>query len=295
LRTPTIGRAISGAAIYLLDDEGREVPAGVQGEIYIGGTGVGRGYRGLPEATRLAFLADPFSSSPNARMYRSGDRGVRTENGEIEFRGRLDRQIKIRGQRIELDEISSALGCHPDIDFATATMSSEPEQERLVAHVLPKQGCVIPTAGELQQYLIERLPSYMVPSVFVRLQRIPLTPNGKVDFAALESPSSANTLAVKAARPPATPIEERLLVMARELLHREDVGLDDDFFLVGGHSLIGMQLVLRLREIFGVDFTLMQLFQAPTVEKMASAIEALLIERIQAMSGEEVSMQVLDQ
>jgi acyl carrier protein len=221
-------------------------------------------------------------------MYRTGDRGVRRPDGEIEFRGRADRQTKIRGQRVELDEIGSVLAHHPSIEFAAAiTNISEAGEKQLVAYVLPKEKACVPTARELQSHLLNSLPDYMIPATFVRLHALPLSPNGKLDLTMLPQPTEANLLESKAAKAPATPIEEKLLTVMRELLKNDAVSPEDNFFLAGGHSLLGMQLVMRLRDAFGVDLTLQQLFEAPTVERLALVVETMLIDAIDAMSDEE--------
>jgi amino acid adenylation domain-containing protein len=290
---PPIGRPIAGASVYLLNENGEPVPDGSTGEIYIGGGGVGRGYRNLPESAERSFLPDrfagaPVAGAPGARMYRTGDRGVRRPDGEIEFRGRADRQTKIRGQRVELDEIGSVLAHHPSIEFAAAiTNISEAGEKQLVAYVLPKEKACVPTARELQSHLLNSLPDYMIPATFVRLHALPLSPNGKLDLTMLPQPTEANLLESKAAKAPATPIEEKLLTVMRELLKNDAVSPEDNFFLAGGHSLLGMQLVMRLRDAFGVDLTLQQLFEAPTVERLALVVETMLIDAIDAMSDEE--------
>jgi amino acid adenylation domain-containing protein len=290
---PPIGRPIAGASVYLLNENGEPVPDGSTGEIYIGGAGVGRGYRNLPESAERSFLPDrfagaPVAGAPGARMYRTGDRGVRRPDGEIEFRGRADRQTKIRGQRVELDEIGSVLAHHPSIEFAAAiTNISEAGEKQLVAYVLPKEKACVPTARELQSHLLDSLPDYMIPATFVRLHALPLSPNGKLDLTMLPQPTEANLLESKAAKAPATPIEEKLLTVMRELLKNDAVSPEDNFFLAGGHSLLGMQLVMRLRDAFGVDLTLQQLFEAPTVERLALVVETMLIDAIDAMSDEE--------
>ena len=198
---PPIGRPIAGASVYLLNEEGEQVPDGSAGEIYIGGTGVGRGYRNLPDCHERSFLPDPFAGAPGARMYRTGDRGVRRPDGEIEFRGRLDRQTKIRGQRVELDEISSILTQHPSIDFATAiTNSPDGGENQLVGYVLPRKGVCVPTANELQTHLLRSLPEYMIPAVFVQLDVLPLSANGKPDLKTLPKPTAANLLEGAAAK-----------------------------------------------------------------------------------------------
>ena len=277
---PPIGRPIAGATAYLLDEGGKPVPDGNPGEIYIGGRGVGRGYRNLPELTERSFLPDPFAGVPDARMYRTGDRGVRRPDGEIEFRGRLDRQTKIRGQRVELDEIRSVLSRHPSIDFATAIAStSKAGVNQLVAYVLPKEDGRVPTSYELQKHLLSRLPDYMVPAVFVRLRALPISANGKVDLAMLPPPENAEILKGIISKTSASPVEERLLAIVRQLLEDDTISAADSFFLAGGHSLLAMQLLMRLREAFGIDLTLRQLFEAPTVEGLASFVESIIVKK----------------
>jgi amino acid adenylation domain-containing protein len=276
---PPIGRPIAETSVYLLNEFGEQIPDGSVGEIYIGGSGVGRGYRNLTDSTERSFLPDPFAGAPGARMYRTGDRGVRRPDGQIEFRGRLDRQTKIRGQRVELDEIGSSLTQHPSIDFATAiTNISAGEENQLVAYVLPKDNACVPTVHELQKHLLRSLPNYMVPDIFVRLHALPLSLNGKLDLTMLAQPMNADLLEKKAAKTPSTPIEQKLLTMVQKLLENDAVGPEDNFFLAGGHSLLGMQLVMRVRDAFGVDLTLRQLFEAPTVERLALLVEIMFEE-----------------
>ncbi len=284
---PPIGHAITGATVYLLDDRGEQVPDGALGEIYIGGTGVGRGYRNLPDITERSFLHDPFAKSPDARMYRSGDRGVRQPDGEIEFRGRLDRQAKIRGYRIELDEIASVLAHHPNLNFAAAAIHAPDGADQLLAYVLPKENAPVPTVDELQEHLLRSLPDYMVPATFVRLEAVPLSPNGKIDLAKLPPPTNANRLEKTAARVTTSPIEEQLLALLQTLLENKSIGPEDNIFLAGGHSLLGMQLVIRLRNAFGVDVTLRQLFEAPTVARLAALVETMLVAAVDSMSEDE--------
>jgi thioesterase domain-containing protein/acyl carrier protein len=271
---PAIGRPIAGTRIYLLNEEGRQVSDDGIGEIYIGGKGLGRGYRNLPDATQWSFVSDPFAGIAGARMYRTGDRGKRRPNGEIEFRGRLDRQTKIRGQRIELDEIGSVLEGHPKIRFATAVVRRAARgEDQIVGYILPREDSTLPTTKELQEHLLQSLPEYMVPAVFVRLQALPLSPNGKIDLTALAAPSDENLLERPVAKTPSTPTEEKLLVLVRELLEQPAVTIEDNFFLAGGHSLLGMQLVMRLRNAFDVDLSLRELFESPTVERLAVTVE----------------------
>ena len=276
--TPPIGRPITGARIYLLDEQGEQVGDGQVGEIYIGGRGVGKGYRNLPELTSQCFLPDPFAKTPDARMYRSGDRGLRLPDGQIAFRGRVDRQAKIRGYRIELDEVGSVLGRHPGIAFAVAVAErSEAKEPELVAYVLPAQSTAVPGRRELQAFLGESLPAYMVPNAFVTLDALPVSANGKLDLtllpkrdATLPKPNFIGFVL--------TTTEQKLLALVQEVLRSEAITPQDNFFLAGGHSLLGMQLVMRVSKTFGVALTLRQLFEAPTVQALAYVLETRLTE-----------------
>ena len=287
---PPIGRPIAGATVYLLDEQGEPVPDGSCGEICIGGGGVGRGYRNLLDMTARAFVPDPFTGRPGDRMYRTGDRGVRRADGEIEFRGRFDRQTKIRGQRVELDEIGSVLSQHPSVDFAVAVASPSPAGEnQIVAHVLPKRDAAVPTAPELREHLGRSLPAFMVPAAFVRLGALPVSPNGKLDLTRLPQPTKGNQFEARASKSSASPIERNLLTMVQEILTNDSVVAEDNFFLAGGHSLLGMQLLVRLRSTFGVDLSLQKLFEAPTVKDLAVMVEALLKEEGSAASRRRTS------
>ena len=285
---PPIGRPITGSIVYLLDEEGKQVADGDIGEIYIGGSGVAHGYRNLPELTERSFLPDPFAGTAGARMYRSGDRGIRLPNGEIEFRGRIDRQIKIRGQRVELDEIGSVLMQHPKIEFAAAISKvSDSAENQLWAYILPRNSQTVLTVDEVQEHLLRSLPDYMIPAYFVRLRTLPLSSNGKLDLNILGQITDHDFLERTAVQPAASPIEEDLLILMRGLLENQNVGPNENFFLAGGHSLLGMQLVMRLRKNYGVDLTLQQLFKAPTVVRLAALIQALIIADIDSMTEDE--------
>jgi amino acid adenylation domain-containing protein len=283
---PSIGKAIAGTTVYLLDEAMQPVAAGVVGEMYLGGRGVGRGYRNLPEQTAKSFVADPFSED-GGRMYRTGDMAKWLPDGQIAFLGRVDSQEKIRGNRIELDEIISVLNRHEAVAFNVVVASKDPAQEKhLIAYVLLAEGAKV-TSKELQEFAAAALPSYMIPAKFVRLESLPLSANGKTDRNALPAPTEENLLPEAASREPKNELEEALLALVRELLKTNDVGVEDDFFLVGGHSLLGTQLVLRARERFGVMLTLRDLFETATVEGLAAHIEELILEEINAMSEEE--------
>lgn len=291
---PSIGKAIENVSIYLLDEHGSPVPQGTPGEIYIAGAGVGRGYRNQPELTAKSFVPDPFSTQPGARMYRTGDLGILSPSGEIEFHGRVDLQEKIRGHRIELEEISSVLCRHAKVKFATVqAISDEAGEKRLIAYVLPMDGHA-PTSTELQRFLADTLPSYMLPAAFVQLQSLPLSNHGKIDKTQLPAPVAASLLpaTADASAEINDPVCQRLLGMVRELLKTNAVRAQDDFFLVGGHSLLGTQLILRIRAAFRVDISLLDLFEARTVLGLAEKIEALLLAEVSAMSEEEARRQV---
>jgi amino acid adenylation domain-containing protein len=276
---PPIGLPIADTHIYLLDEHGDQVADGEIGEIYIGGNGVGRGYRNLPGATTKSFLPDPFAGVPGARMYRTGDRGSRPRDGELEFLGRLDRQVKIRGQRVELDEISSVLNQHPDVSFAIVTSAGgEQGSTELVAYVLFKEHTRVPTTGDLQQYLLRRLPSYMIPAVVVQLDALPLTSSGKLDFAMLPDVDPARVSSRDEGTPALAQTENRLLSLLQDIFQSRAVSSTDNFFLAGGNSLLGMQLITRVQKEFGLVLTARELFETPTVKSLSSVIEKRLAE-----------------
>ena len=276
---PSIGRPITDTSIYILDEKRQRVAKGTIGEIYIGGSGVGRGYRNLPEATREVFIPDPFVPDHQGKrnMYKSGDLGVERPNGVIEFKGRRDRQVKLRGFRIELDEISHVLSIHENVAFATVLLTDPGScNAKLVAYVLPTDKQLVLTARQMQEHLRVFLPDYMIPSLFVRLSALPLSANAKVDLSLLKTTEPLKLLPDGQAREPVTVVEKQLLHMMRTLLKCSQITIDDDFFLVGGHSLIAMQLILRLRDAFGVDLTLRQIFRSSTLSKLAGAIQSQL-------------------
>jgi amino acid adenylation domain-containing protein len=286
-RLPTIGLEIENAQIHILDDELREVSAGEPGEIYIGGEGVARGYRNQPELTRQKFLPNPFSHMPGARLYKTGDLARRLPDGQIAFLGRVDEQIKIRGFRIEPGEIVKILDEHPDVR-ASVVVAREiaPGDRRLVAYFV-RTGKTQPSPGDLRNFLAARLPQYMVPATFVQLDILPLNASGKIDRAALPEPTLDNTLRDKAFAPPQTPVEQRLAEMLTPLLGLDQVSMEDNFFMLGGHSLLGTQLISRVRDGFGVELTLRSLFEAPTISRLAAQIENMLMAKLEAMSDAE--------
>jgi amino acid adenylation domain-containing protein len=272
---PPIGRAIANTRIYLLDEQLSIVPVGEAGEIYIGGAGLARGYRNHPALTAERFVPDPFAGQPGSRLYKTGDLGRFLPDGQVAFLGRADDQIKIRGYRIEPGEISSRLNQHADVRASLIVAREDtPGNKRLVAYVLLKPDAD-PTYTELRDFLGGFLPEYMLPAAFVRLDAFPLTRHGKIDRTALPAPEPANTLQDEVSDGPRTEIEQRVAEILGELLELEEIGLDDNFFMLGGHSLLGAQLISRLRGAFDVDIGLRTLFEAPTVAALSVEIECL--------------------
>jgi amino acid adenylation domain-containing protein len=267
-----VGRAMGNVTLRLLDRHAREVAVGVVGEIYIGGAGVARGYLNRPSLT-----AERFLSLEGERYYRSGDLGRWLANGLIEFVGRADEQVKVRGYRIEVGEVESALTEHTGVREAVVTARGDGSGEkRLVAYVVGEEESPAPTVGELREHLRERLPEYMVPSVFVVLERLPLTANGKVDRRALPAPEEGGAVRGTEYVAPRTATEEVLARIWSELLGVERVGVAEDFFELGGHSLLATQLMSRVREEFSVEVPLRQLFEQPTVRGLGLAVEEAL-------------------
>jgi len=269
-----IGRPVGDRRVYLLDEGLNPVPAGVPGELYVGGPAVARGYLARPELTAERFVPDPFSGVPGARMYRSGDRVRRGEDGTLEFLGRTDHQVKVRGFRVEPGEVEAALASHPEVREAVVVARGASAADRtLVAYVAPAAGCDPSPAG-LRAWLGERLPEYLVPGAVVVLDRIPLTSNGKVDRRALPAPERTAPEAEHVA--PRTTVEAQVAAIWGEVLGVDRLGVHDDFFFLGGHSLRATQVVSRARAAFGVDLTLRDLFDAPTVAGFAAGVEAAL-------------------
>jgi hypothetical protein len=283
---PSIGSPISNVTAQILDSDLRPVPPGATGELCIGGAGVARGYRGRPDLTGECFVPDPRGHG--ARLYRTGDLAALRADGEIAFVGRLDAQVKVRGFRVELGEVAAALSRHPAVQSAVVTAWEPAGRDlRLAAYMVPAPGAA-PAAAGLRSFLETSLPTHMIPAAFVHLDALPLTSNGKVDRAALPPPDLAMEQRPRDPAPPRTPVEQRTAGIVAELLGLDLVGVDEDFFLLGGHSLLGAQLTTRVRDLYGVELSLQSLFDNPTVESMSVEIERLLVERLQAMSDEEV-------
>jgi acyl-coenzyme A synthetase/AMP-(fatty) acid ligase/acyl carrier protein len=284
-----IGRPIPDLEIYLLDAELHPVPPGASGEIFVGGAGVGRGYLQRPELTKQRFVDNPFNGNPVSKLYRSGDLARWLPDGDLEYLGRIDNQVKIRGYRVELNEIVAALNTHPAVQAsAVVARKDETANLRLLAYVVISQDKVPPAADELRDLLSARLPDYMVPAVFLQLQSLPLTPNGKLDFNALPAPDDNNMLPNENYVSPCTVLEEKLLLLVADLLGVDRVGMNDNFFLIGGHSLFGTRLIARIRDSFGVDLPLRSIFESPTPAQLAQQIETLVVTKVEAMTENEV-------
>jgi amino acid adenylation domain-containing protein len=288
LIAPAIGKPIAHTKIYILDNAGKPVPDGEIGEIYIGGTGVARGYRNRPHDTQERFLADPFSSVPGARLYRTGDLGCFLPDGQIAFCGRADAQVEVRGHRIEPDEIVSVLNGHPAVAASAVVARGECCSRRLVAYVVPRDGQTLSASG-LRDFLCERLPQYMIPSSFSRVAALPLNFNGKLDRNALPDPAPENLIWDGGYRAPSTPTEEQLARTLVALLEVDHIGADDNFFLLGMHSLLATQVAARVYELFGVELEPRHLFQAKTIARLAAEVDRQLIEQLESLSDEEVS------
>lgn len=268
-----IGKAIEHTRVYVLDRAGRPAPIGVPGELYIAGAGVARGYLNRPGLTDERFLADPIAAQPGARMYRTGDLGRYLPDGNLEFRQRLDNQVKIRGFRVELGDIEAAMESHPAVKQAIAkSFEFGPGDTRLVGYLLPHGDA--PATTELLDHLRACLPAYMVPQHLATVSGFPLTPNGKVDRKQLPMPE-ADELLQDVHLDPATPTEQFLVDEFREMLGVERVSADASFFDLGGHSVLAMRLVSRLRQQRHPDITLRMLFDCPTAIALGRAIEAL--------------------
>ena len=286
---PTIGRPITNTHVYILDEKLQQVPAGVTGELYIGGAGVGRGYLHRPDLTVERFIQDPFSDEPNARLYKTGDLARKLSNGEIAYVGRIDDQIKMRGYRIEPIEIVAVLDRHPSIETSVLVAREDANSEkRLVAYVVLKNSGSPPSAEVLRRFLLNELPEYMVPGVFVILDALPLTERGKVDRNALPVPDAKNTLRDQPFTPPRTEVEQQLAAILCHLLELDQVSVHDNFFFLGGHSLLGTQLIAQIRGAFGVEIALRTLFDTPTIADLSSEIERLILAKIEAMNEDEV-------
>ncbi len=272
-----LGQPIANTQIYLLDPQGQPVPPGVPGELYIGGAGLARGYLHQPALTAEKFLPHPFvgsgfrTSTPGARLYRTGDLARYLPDGKLEYLGRVDRQVKIRGYRIEVQEIEALLALHPSVQQSVVVARKEAsDDQRLIAYVIPKEAA--PTATELRTFLKEKVPEYMLPATIVFLPALPLTPNGKIDYLALPEPEREQR--EQPAARPTTPVEEVLADIWAEVLGLDTIGIFDNFFEMGGHSLLATQVISRVRALFQIELSVVNLFEEPTVAGFAAILVA---------------------
>jgi acyl-coenzyme A synthetase/AMP-(fatty) acid ligase/acyl carrier protein len=302
-RTVPIGRPIANTQIYILDKHQQLCPTGVAGELYIGGAGVAAGYQNDSEQTAARFVPDLFSTNPGSRIYRTGDLARYLPDGTIEFLGRGDHQVKVRGYRIELGEIESTLTEHPLIRQAIVVLRHDGGRERLVAYVMSSQLRPENTV-EITEFLKERLPDYMVPAPIVVMRAFPTTPNGKVDRAVLPAPEAAQG-ANRVVIAPQTFVEIELAEIWGSLLGIDEFSVHDDFFDLGGHSLLATQVVSRVRKAFDKEIPLRTIFDAPTIAKLAAAIEEapvavsadlqLELDAIESLTEEEAERLLRDQ
>jgi amino acid adenylation domain-containing protein len=265
-----IGRPVANTQLYILDHQLQPVPIGVAGELYVGGVGVGRGYLHAPELSAQAFIPNPFGRN---RLYKTGDRARYLPGGKIEFLGRLDFQVKIRGFRIELGEIEAVLSQHAQVQAVTVLAREEQAGNQYLAAYIVTSAPI--ETSDLRELLKHKLPDYMVPGVFVFLDRLPLTANGKIDRQALPVPDVAVS-GTKAVTPPTTDTQTTIAKLWAEVLNLPEVGIDNNFFELGGHSLLATLVMSRLRSILGVELPLRRLFESPTVAELAADVDRLL-------------------
>ena len=284
LRTVPIGRPIANTQLYILDRCMQPVPIGLSGELHIGGVQVARGYVNQPDLTAEKFIPDPFNDNPDARLYKTGDLARYLPDGNIEYSGRLDHQVKVRGFRIELGEIESVLSQHPVVHEAVVLAREDvPDDKRLVAYIVSNQQSPL-SIKELRNFLKEKLPEYMVPAAFVPLETLPLTSNGKVDRRALPAPESERQ-SEEAYVAPQNELEKIIAGIWQELLNVEKIGVHDNFFDLGGHSLLIVQVHSRLHEVVDKELSITDMFRYPTIEKLTKYLiqeqnEELSLEKI---------------
>jgi acyl-coenzyme A synthetase/AMP-(fatty) acid ligase/acyl carrier protein len=280
-----IGRPIANTQVYIVDDQLRQLPAGATGELLIGGEGLARGYLNQPALTAERFIPNPFNPDPTSRLYKTGDLCCFRRDGAIEYLGRNDNQVKIRGYRIELGDIEAAMESHPRVKQAAAKVVEAPHREKSIVGYVVAPGV---ETYELRTHLTERLPRYMLPSLFVKLAELPLTPNHKVDRNALPMPQDANALAGDHHLSPREGLENRLAEFVAGLLGLERVGANDNFFLIGGNSLFCTQLIARILNDFGVELPMRCVVESPTTAQLARHIESTMAARICSMTSDEV-------
>ena len=283
---PPIGRAIDNAEVYVLDGNMQKVPAGSMGEIYVGGRGVALGYLNDPALTAERFVKNPFNDAGEDRLYRTGDMGSFLPDGQIAFHGRADDQVKINGFRVELNDVASALRRHAAVrETVICARENDTGEKQLVAYIVPST--VLPSVSELRDFLSKELPEYMIPAMFVKMNSLPVASSGKFDRQALPAPSHDNILRDEAFQRPESATEERVGGIVATLLGLQHVGVNDNFFYLGGNSLFGTQLIARLRDAFQVEVPLLKLFDNPTVAELSLEVDRMMVARLENMSEEE--------
>ncbi|MBG1270226.1 non-ribosomal peptide synthetase [Nostoc sp. WHI] len=279
-QTVPLGKAIANTQVYVLDSQLQVVPIGVPGELYIGGAGLARGYINQPELTAEKFIDNPFDKLRSPRLYKTGDLARYLPNGNIEYLGRIDHQVKIRGFRVELGEIEAVLSRHPAI-YNSVVVAHEDESgnQHLIGYVVPNSKLEIPKSSNLRDFLKQKLPDYMVPAVFVMLKTLPITSNGKVDRKALPAPEQVRPELEATFVPPRTEVEQMVAVIWSEVLGLEKIGIHDNFFDLGGHSLLLTQVTSRLYNAFGLELSLRQMLATPTIAELAIIIAEKQLEQ----------------
>jgi amino acid adenylation domain-containing protein len=271
---PPIGRPLVNTQIYILDKYLQPVPVGVPGELHIGGLGLARGYLNRLELTQEKFISNPFSTNPHSRLYKTGDLARYLNDSNIEYLGRVDNQVKIRGFRIELGEVEAILSQYPDVQASCVIAREDnPDDKCLIAYVVPHQHLTL-TISKLRQFLLSKLPLYMIPNAFVILETLPLTPNGKIDRRALPSPNPELSRSISYVAP-RNSTEKAIADIFTQVLRVERVGIYDNFFEIGGNSLKATQIISRLRETLSLEFPLRRLLEQPTVADLALGLEEI--------------------
>ena len=280
-----IGRPISNARTYVLDHTLSPVPVGVVGELYYGGICVGRGYHNDEQRTAQSFIPDPFSDGPDAKLYKTGDLARYMADGTLEFLGRIDHQIKIRGLRIELGEIEMVLKRHPSVmDLVVVARKGSTGDQRLVAYVVLHKDHSDTTVNDLQDYLMHQLPAYMVPSAIMFLEALPLNSNGKIDRRNLPLPESSRPEYEKQLVAPRNSLEEEVVASWSRILGIEQISIYDDFFALGGDSLLATRVTSSLRTSLAVEIPLRGFFEAPTVAQLAEIIMRLKEQQVMSQT-----------
>ena len=267
-----IGKPISNTQVYVLDRYRNPVPVGVRGEIYIGGEGLALGYWRQPELTAERFVPNPIAPEQSVRLYRTGDLGRWRRDGEIEYLGRVDSEVKVRGMRIDLGEIETVLAGHEGVEEAVVELTGDNGEQRLVAYLVTAEKDSILSARELRRYLRTKLPEHMVPASYVRVEAMPLLPSGKVNRKALPEAGGV-VLSEQGLVEARTEVERKLAEIWAQLLKIKEVGVDQNFFELGGHSLLVLQVMARIRRIFEVELAVRTMFEEPTIAGLAREVE----------------------